>query len=183
MAFTERHEICPLFRQDQAFHRTRFVDVLSNKWMQQYMKQSPYKHNFSMLQLHRLCITSAKDCHFYMKNEQASVACKMVSPWNAEFLWQYTLIKHALSPLPRSIASRFRASARFAAALCCCSACQPSAVDLQRCHRASVAKAFLQKTLDCNNTVFCPNVARHLQRLDKETFVEQKFSCLGRNTN
>ena len=70
----------------------RFVDVLSNRWMQQYMKRSPDKHHLSMLQLHRLCVTSAEDCHLYTKNEQASVACKMVSPWNTEFLWQHTLI-------------------------------------------------------------------------------------------
>ena len=79
--------------------------------------------------------------------------------------------------------SRFRASAIFAAALHCCSACQPSAVDLQRRHRASVAQAFPQKTPDCNIPVFCPNVARHLQLLVQETFVERRFSCLGRNTN
>ena len=56
------------------------------------MKRSPDKHHLSMLQLHRLCVTSAEDCHLYTKNEQASVACKMVSPWNTEFLWQHTLI-------------------------------------------------------------------------------------------
>ena len=56
------------------------------------MKRSPDKHHFSMLQLHRLCVTSAEDCHLYTKNEQANVACKMVSPWNTEFLWQHTLI-------------------------------------------------------------------------------------------
>ena len=66
--------------------------VLSNKWTQQYMKRSPDKHHLSMLQLHHLCVTSADDCHFYTKNEQASVACKVVSPWNTEFLWQHTLI-------------------------------------------------------------------------------------------
>ena len=70
----------------------RFVDVLSNRWTQQYMKRSPDKHHLSMLQLHRLCVTSAEDCHLYTKNEQASVGCKMVSPWNTEFLWQHTLI-------------------------------------------------------------------------------------------
>ena len=51
----------------------RFVDVLSNRWTQQYMKRSPDKHHLSMLQLHRLCVTSAEDCHLYTKNEQASV--------------------------------------------------------------------------------------------------------------
>ena len=91
--------------------------------------------------------------------------------------------QRALLLIPRSIASRFWASARFAAALRCCSACQPLAVDLQRRHQASAAKAFPQKTPDCNIPVFCPNVARHLQLLDKETFVERRFSCLGRNTN
>ena len=64
----------------------RFVDVLSNRWTQQYMKRSPDKHHLSMLQLHRLCVTSAEDCHLYTKNEQASVGCKIVSPWNTEFL-------------------------------------------------------------------------------------------------
>ena len=76
----------------KCFTVSRFVDVLSNKWTQQCMKQFPDKHHLSMLQLHRLCITSAEDCHLYTKNEQASVACKMVSPWNTEFLWQHTLI-------------------------------------------------------------------------------------------
>ena len=70
----------------------RFVDVLSNRWTQQYLKRSPDKHHLSMLQLHRLCVTSAEYCHLYTINEQASVACKMVSPWNTEFLWQHTLI-------------------------------------------------------------------------------------------
>ena len=43
----------------------RFVDVLSNKWTQQYLKRSPDKHYLSMLQLHRFCVMSAEDCHFY----------------------------------------------------------------------------------------------------------------------
>ena len=70
----------------------QFVDVLSNRWMQQYMKRSPDKHHLSVLQLHRVCVTSAEDCHFSTKSEQASVACKMLSPWTTEFLWQHTLI-------------------------------------------------------------------------------------------
>ena len=37
----------------------RFVDVLINKWTQQYMKRSPDKHHFSMVQLDCLCVTSA----------------------------------------------------------------------------------------------------------------------------
>ena len=54
------------------------------------MKRSPDKHHLSMLQLPCLCVTSADD--LYTKNEQASVACKMVSPWNTKFLWQHTFI-------------------------------------------------------------------------------------------
>ena len=70
----------------------RFVDMLSNKRTQQYLQPSPDKLHLSMLQLHHHCVTSVSDCHFYTKNEVASVACKMVSPWDTEFLWQHTLL-------------------------------------------------------------------------------------------
>ena len=48
-------------------------------------------------------------------------------------------------------------------------------MDLQRRHRASVAQAFPQKTPDYNIPVICPNVARHLQLLVKETCANEDF--------
>ena len=100
----------------------RFVDVLSNKWTQQYMKRSPDKHHLSMLQLHCICVMSAEDCHFSTKSERG-----MQNGVALEHRISLATHSHqrALWHLPRSLAYRFRASARFAAALCCCSACEP----------------------------------------------------------
>ena len=161
----------------------RFVDVLSNRWMQQYKKRSPYKHHLSMLQLHRLCVTSAEDCHLYTKNEQASVACKMVSPWNTEFLWQHTLINVPFRSYHNLLPPDFERVPdllqRYAVAL----HANPQlwtyndAIE-QVLHRRSLKKHQIATYLS-----FVQNVARHLQLLVKETFVERRFSCLGRNMN
>ena len=69
----------------------------------------------------------------------------------------------------------------------CCSItlllCMPTlSCGLATTPSSKCCKGVPSKNTSCNMPVFCPNVARHLQLLDKETFVERRFSYLEQNT-
>ena len=107
----------------------------------------------------------------------------MVSPWNTEFLWQHTLInvpfcsyQDILPPdferVP-DLLQRYAVALHANPQLWTCN----DAIE-QVLHRRSLKKHQIATYLS-----FVQNVARHLQLLNKETFVERRFFCLGRNTN